>query len=826
MPLLHRQSQLDDSIWDRRSQRRQSLTLARDPDVDREPAVLVSSPRVATQDVRTGIDDREVHERYITTTTTTTITTDSQKSRQSTSDVIGRRKKSSTRRERGAVGDSEGGEVATDTSSSSDPERGVTTRTVVLDVHQVKENRVALLAKYPFLEIVASGSLTISALEIDTIFLRLYAQWMELQPFTTTSEIARARAKLVERDMQDRVLYLELNAAIARDPKRLKASRKSFQRRSVVGLFDSTDSARAGPNDSELTTITTTTTFVSGSTQVPPWAQMAVDELDRDDQLVDMYVALEAMRERSGELSPTKDLEGQIRRRIEELSTQKKAHNEKIFAQLPFLDPMPHGVPLSELNLAGDARFLYLDRQRQGTTTGAVSRLVESQMIDRTMELAEMQRKAQKAYVSVANAKRTSTWTRLAGPFMRNARSSEIVVTRPRSVATATGVNYDDDAQYRALLQQRMAALRAHEYTRLFEVDKLILRRRDELNQGKPRGGDVSAERDAELIRRRAELSEQKESDALRRYELEDQFLTRKHDEAQKQKAHSEQALVDARSREEATRMAKRLMARVQRQQTLEISVVEIELLQKIFDQFDRSYNGVMSRRDFGEFYVLVSPQDAPIRREAYEWFDVCDTHRKQQLDFPDIVRVYREIVRDEIVRRDPKLGPRIPALITRREKGLQPQRPSGGAPRTTGRSGSEASTDDSDTGRTATARPPGVRVGVSDDGGAAFAHGSLVEGGVTTTGASTQRDVPRPPGVRIGVSVDGGADFAHRSLVEGAFTTTGGSTQRDVAHTTAVARGRRGSNSPTDDVMDVTREVCVHDHHDHHHKRRHDRPI
>ncbi|EKG06452.1 hypothetical protein TCSYLVIO_002440 [Trypanosoma cruzi] len=76
-----------------------------------------------------------------------------------------------------------------------------------------------------------------------------------------------------------------------------------------------------------------------------PWAHISNEELAQDRRLYEM---LNARPKESGE---------NIVQYLREWSERKEAENEEIFGKYPFLSPLPHGVPLSELRLYEDAEF-------------------------------------------------------------------------------------------------------------------------------------------------------------------------------------------------------------------------------------------------------------------------------------------------------------------------------------------------------------------------------------------------------------------------------------------------------------------------------------
>ncbi|PWV01294.1 hypothetical protein C3747_197g45 [Trypanosoma cruzi] len=76
-----------------------------------------------------------------------------------------------------------------------------------------------------------------------------------------------------------------------------------------------------------------------------PWAHISNEELAQDRRLYEM---LNARPKESGE---------NIVHYLREWSERKEAENEEIFGKYPFLSPLPHGVPLSELRLYEDAEF-------------------------------------------------------------------------------------------------------------------------------------------------------------------------------------------------------------------------------------------------------------------------------------------------------------------------------------------------------------------------------------------------------------------------------------------------------------------------------------
>ncbi|EKF38628.1 hypothetical protein MOQ_001159 [Trypanosoma cruzi marinkellei] len=76
-----------------------------------------------------------------------------------------------------------------------------------------------------------------------------------------------------------------------------------------------------------------------------PWAHISNEELAQDRRLYEMLNAHPQERREN------------IVQYLREWSERKEAENEEIFGKYPFLSPLPHGVPLSELRLYEDAEF-------------------------------------------------------------------------------------------------------------------------------------------------------------------------------------------------------------------------------------------------------------------------------------------------------------------------------------------------------------------------------------------------------------------------------------------------------------------------------------
>jgi hypothetical protein len=341
----------------------------------------------------------------------------------------------------------------------------------------------------------------------------------------------------------------------------------------------------------------------------------------------------------------------ELARRYMELSLAKRDENEALFADFPFMDPMPKGVPISELHIKDDATLWKLVQRRQAVQDGddATAESLDQLIQDRLNFLAVQRESAVREMNRKGRARRQSSITADRAEQIIHRRKSEMLL---------------EDPVYQFQFKELQDAVECGDLLRIKEADDALARRADEIEFSMTKE-QIQAAREAEALKRKQDLAEQNAADAKRKAEIEAALLARKQAEGAKTREALDRMKDDAAARDQTTVMIKKMLVRMQRTNELSVTADEVGVLQGHFQRYDEDGSGAFSKKEFGLFFRGMFGERCT-GREIDDIFEQAASSRENNgsLTFEDFVEVYREIARQDAVKRDPKLMNKLKSTL------------------------------------------------------------------------------------------------------------------------------------------------------------------
>ena len=488
--------------------------------------------------------------------------------------------------------------------------------------------------------------------ERDREFATLDAQRNAVAPFENNSPLGKVKMEALKRDMTRR----------AHEIARRRTSGHAFQEMDMAEL-DEEVGMTVADSDQGLSK-RRSSAHRHRLPGIPPWGLLAKDEEQDDAQLAKLTAArdgnIEAME---GSLEDMQALEDKVAQRIMELSIRKRDENEALFQEMPFVDPLPRGVPLSELHLSLDGQVGALRKQREELLARGEddeARKIELQIQDRIALLALQRESAVREMTrrrSVAG-RRGSQIPPQQIEAIRRRRNSEHLLADP---------------VYKFHFDELSAALDAGDLIRAHEEDEALGRRADDIGRTMTKE-QILAAREAEAARRKQEVLDQNAADARRKAEIEAAILQKKQQGGAKTREELVRLKDDAHAKDEAQAMIKKMLVRAQRSNELTITPEEIGTLQHHFQRFDADGSGSISKKEFSEFYLSMFGEQQT-RREIEDLYEVA-VSSEQAMTFEDFVEVYREVARLEAIKRDPKMQTKLKSTLVKKSHKADPRTP------------------------------------------------------------------------------------------------------------------------------------------------------